>query len=418
MPQDQILSISERETTHVALPSYSLHLDLIRGLAALVVFVGHLHLICSGHSETAGSGVANNLLVHPANATGFAHAAVVVFFVLSGYLVGGSVLRDLQRDRFSWPKYALKRLTRLWTVLVPALVLCIVFDAVSLSVFPMTRVVSLGQFSRNLHGWPGSIQFLHYLGFLQSIDRLRIPPFGTDWALWSLSNEFWYYALFPILAVSLIGTHYPRLLRVALAALAIILFWVLGPDITASFPVWLCGVVAYLAPAKIPTRLQLPATIALSIQFCCVALLMRSVEVGRVRADLLVALSFTLLLYALLHQVGPASTTLYSRLAHILSFPSYSLYAIHIPLIVLLAAFCEARFPQLFRHTELCGAIIAAVVLVYTGVFYMLFERNTDRIRRSIEAYLFRCRVSDYSGATPPSGTGQPHQSVKVSAAR
>src|ERR1039458_777539 len=112
MPQDQILSISERET-RVALPTYSLHLDLIRGLAALVVFVGHVHMICSGHNETASSGKASDFIVHPANATGLAHAAVVVFFVLSGFLVGGSVLRDLQRNSFSWSKYAFNRVDRL-----------------------------------------------------------------------------------------------------------------------------------------------------------------------------------------------------------------------------------------------------------------------------------------------------------------
>ena len=407
MPQEQILSISEREA-HKALPTYSLHLDFLRGMASLVVFAGHLHLICSGHTETAGPGQAHGFVVHPANATGLAHASVVVFFVLSGYLVGGSVLRDLKRGRFSWSRYALRRLSRLWTVLIPALVLCAALDAISLHFFSGTRVVSLGEFSIGLHGSVHPIQFLRYIGFLQSIDRLKVPFFGTDWALWSLSNEFWFYVLFPILAVSLIGTRYPRLFRAVLAGATIFLLWFLGKGISTSFCIWLCGVLAYVAPAKIPARFQLSAIIGLSIQFCFVVLLMRSVAVGGVTGDMIVALSFTLLLYGVLHRVEPASTTLYSRLAHMMSFPSYSLYAIHIPICVLLAAFCEARFPQIFHHTELTCAIMFPFILLYAGGFYMLFERNTDSIHGYIEAHLFKAR--------PLGSEKRPLQPVNVAA--
>lgn len=406
MPQERTLSISEREARKV-IPAYSVHLDCLRGMASLVVFVGHLHLICSGHTETAAEGQAHGLVVHPANATGFAHAAVVIFFVLSGYLVGGTVLRDLKRGAFSWSRYALRRLTRLWTVLIPALVLCTTFDAVSLHVFPTTRVVALGELSRGLHGLPHPIQYLRYLGFLQSVDRLKIPVFGTDWALWSLSNEFWFYVLFPILAVSVLGTRYPKLLRSLLAGSGICLLWFLGKGISSSFPIWLCGVLAYVAPAKIPVKFQLTATIALAVQFCCVVLLMRSVPMGGVTGDVSVALSFTLLLYGLLHQDRPASTTLYSRLAHIMSFPSYSLYAIHIPLCVLLAAFCEVRFPQIFRHTELTCTIIFPIILVYAGCFYMFFERNTDSIRGYIESHLFKSRRVDHLYTRPQSARNQ-----------
>jgi peptidoglycan/LPS O-acetylase OafA/YrhL len=414
MPQDQILSISER-SERPALPTYSLHLDLIRGLAALVVLAGHLHLIVSGQRESATNGVlAPGLTVHPSNSTDLTHSAVVIFFVLSGYLVGGSVLRDLKRNGFSWSKYALRRLARLWTVLVPTLLLGVVIDAISLHVFPMTRVVSMGEFSRGLQGWPGALQFLRYLGFLQSINRLKIPHFGTDWALWSLSNEFWYYALFPLLAISLIGTSYPRLLRAGLAVLAVFLLWFLGAGITAYFPLWLCGVVAYLAPARIPARFQGLATVALSIQFCYIVFLMRSHEVGALRADVLIALSFTLLLYAILHQVGPASASLYSRVAHMVSFPSYSLYAIHQPMCILLAAFCEVRFPQIFRHTTLACAIIGALVLMYAGIFYGLFESNTERIRRFVEAHFIRLRTSERSMKDFLSGKGHRTSRVEV----
>lgn len=398
MPQDEILSITERGQRPL-LPVYSLHLDLTRGLAAFVVLAGHLHLIVSGQRDViVRQGHTRGLLVHPANATDVTHSAVVVFFVLSGYLVGGSVLRDLKRNRFSWSKYALRRLARLWTVLVPALVLGAVIDAISLNVFPTTHVVSLGQFSRGLKAGADAVQFLRYLCFLQSVDRLHIPHFGTNQALWSLSNEFWYYVLFPLMAISLLGTRYPKLLRAGLAVLAVFLLWFLGVGITGYFSLWICGVIAYLVPAKIPVRFQRPTIIGLSIQFLYVVCFARSHEMGALKADTLIGLSFTVLLYAMLHRVGPSSTNLYSRVAHIASFPSYSLYAIHEPMCILLAALCEVMSPQVFRHVTLTSASICLFVLAYAGIFYMLFERNTNRLRLFAEGYLCRPRIADVVG--------------------
>jgi len=197
--------------------------------------------------------------------------------------------------------------------------------------------------------------------------------------------------------------------------LGIFLLWFLGAGITAAFPVWLFGAVVYLAPAKIPARFQGLFTMVLTAQFLCVLFLMRSIAVGGVKADLIIGLSFTLMLYAILHQVGPASASLYSRLAHTISFPSYSLYAIHMPLIVLLAAFCESRFPSVFRHTELICAVISVFVLAYAAIFYRLFERNTDHVRRFVEAHLVRHRASGNSNIASPSSDGQRLCPVKVS---
>ena len=58
--------------------------------------------------------------------TGFGHQAVMVFFVLSGFLVGGTVVSRVDAGQWSWIDYAITRMTRLWIVLLPALL----FDGV------------------------------------------------------------------------------------------------------------------------------------------------------------------------------------------------------------------------------------------------------------------------------------------------
>ena len=56
-------------------------------------------------------------------ATDCGHQAVIWFFVISGFLVGGSVVNDIRRDRFQFGRYAINRFSRLYVVLIPALLI-------------------------------------------------------------------------------------------------------------------------------------------------------------------------------------------------------------------------------------------------------------------------------------------------------
>lgn len=70
--------------------AHSLLISLLRGLATLEVAAAHLRAhVYPGYSFVAQPGAAFQGL---AFITGFAHQAVVVFFLLSGWLVGGSLL--------------------------------------------------------------------------------------------------------------------------------------------------------------------------------------------------------------------------------------------------------------------------------------------------------------------------------------
>src|ERR1035438_1552489 len=103
------------------------NLDLLRGLAALLVCAGHLRAFLFVHfGEVKSPGAFDRLFYL---GTGLSHQAVVIFFVLSGYLVGGSVFSAYQAGRWSWPNYALRRMSRLWVVLLPALVLTLALDS-------------------------------------------------------------------------------------------------------------------------------------------------------------------------------------------------------------------------------------------------------------------------------------------------
>ena len=193
-------------------PGFSLWLDFLRALAALTVLFGHMaHL-----RFTRGD-------YYVLREINIASDAVILFFVLSGVVIAYAAGRDGSLERF-----AFNRLTRLWSVILPALVLTLVFDAIGTSIRP-------DAYPRAYYNEiPATEMFLRGLSFTNEWqgqwDRVRL---GTNGPLWSLSYEVGFYMLFGV-ALFLQGA-----LRIVLIALLVVL---IGVPILALLPAWLMGV--------------------------------------------------------------------------------------------------------------------------------------------------------------------------------
>ena len=74
-------------------------LDLIRGVSALLVMSGHLRAALFKDFAELGNN-ASSLEKGFYFITGLGHQAVMVFFVLSGFFVGGSVLKSKNNFNF------------------------------------------------------------------------------------------------------------------------------------------------------------------------------------------------------------------------------------------------------------------------------------------------------------------------------
>jgi peptidoglycan/LPS O-acetylase OafA/YrhL len=90
--------------------STSLYLDLVRAVAALLVFLAHGGLPM--FSENQGC-------LRP-----FGHEMVVIFFVLSGFVIAYAV----SKSQDSWRAFGADRLSRLYSVILPALLLTAALD--------------------------------------------------------------------------------------------------------------------------------------------------------------------------------------------------------------------------------------------------------------------------------------------------
>ena len=108
----------------------SVLLDLVRGVAAVLVLLSHWKLMFFVDYPKI-PGIRWPFAV-PYLLCDAGHQAVIIFFVLSGYLISGSVFRMLARRQWSWLTYLIHRLTRLWVVLLPGLALGALLDWVGL----------------------------------------------------------------------------------------------------------------------------------------------------------------------------------------------------------------------------------------------------------------------------------------------
>jgi len=371
---------------------------LIRGLAALAVLIFHVRyrFFFDYHDVSSPDPFATLFFV----VTAFGHDAVVVFFVLSGYFISASVLRDCATGSWSWQRYAANRATRLYTVLVPGLVLTLIWDQIGLGLFsdnpvytgaarawqhdffPVRDRLDAGTFGANLL-------------FLQTVVS---PPFGSNDALWSLSYEFWYYVLFPIGWLALTR---PMSLRKRTAYLVIVaaLLVALGRSIAIYFPVWLLGTAVCLLPQlpALKRRSALAGTAAVCL-FCGIVLFTHTgffrthVSQSIVVIDYVTGLSFASVLYVLLHDRRPAEPGRYVKVAKLLAGLSYTLYVTHLPFLVFLRAALVPDAPWLPDPFHVgVGVVIALVALGYAFVVFRLAEAKTDRVR----AKLTGCRRTE-----------------------
>ena len=152
----------------------SIYLDIVRAMATLIVMLAHIRQ-----------------LFDLPWIQDFGHQAVMVFFVLSGY-----VIANVADTRETTPRgFLIARFGRLWSVAVPAMALTVVCDMVGRTFGLHPAVYNLVPIDYPLIRLGAVLTFL-------SESWVSIVPF-SNFPMWSLSLEFWYY----ITAVRLTDTR-------------------------------------------------------------------------------------------------------------------------------------------------------------------------------------------------------------------
>jgi peptidoglycan/LPS O-acetylase OafA/YrhL len=117
----------------------SVALDWVRGTAALAVLLGHVRAFV--FAPYSGSPHFRLAFAPFYILTMLGHQAVIVFFVLSGFLVGGGLLQRVAVGKeVELVPFGIARFSRIYTVLIPALILTAICDRIGLGFFGSTAL--------------------------------------------------------------------------------------------------------------------------------------------------------------------------------------------------------------------------------------------------------------------------------------
>jgi peptidoglycan/LPS O-acetylase OafA/YrhL len=316
-------------------------LDLLRGIAALLVLSGHLrNYIFQSYDELTHP----NLIIHPFYFTaGLGHQAVIIFLALSGFLVGAKALEDVLNCRFSWRRYILRRLTRLWIVIIPALLLTMSLDNIGLK---LTGGIGYDGRYNSIYAFslPHSADhsFLTLFGNLAFLQSIYVPVFGSNTPMWSLTNEFWYYVTFPLAFWAGVGGATATIRTAGLCILLLIILvlpaWLLEGGI-----IWAAGAAAAFCTHReeLSGFLEHFATRITAISLLLPAVVLWPNALGDSGLGILVALTLPVL------ATLPGSGKSFSAFARALSELSYTLYLTHFPrlTLIVLVGLALYRFP-------------------------------------------------------------------------
>ena len=322
--------------------------------------------------------------------------AVVVFFVLSGYLIGGSVFRSLDQGRWSWKSYLTHRFVRLWLVLIPALVLCAFWDTARIALGGARGAGLLA--AAHAEGVTLKL-FLSNVFFLQSV---RTTTFGSDRVLWSLAAEFWYYMLFPLGLLALRRSVAVRA-RVAYAAGFLVIAAFVGRPLIGLFPVWLYGVLlARVKPPNVGAAVRWVSAAVFVAIFFIFAMMPWPWHVFKM--DYALGIATLVFLWIVLSAKGRMNQdTGMVRGTRRLAGSSYSLYLVHYPFLAFMSVLvgAQGRWAPLPRYLA-AGAGFGAAAVLYSFGVAACTEWNNDTVRRWVEVRLSgRARVREAAPVRP-----------------
>jgi peptidoglycan/LPS O-acetylase OafA/YrhL len=311
--------------------------------------------------------------------TGLQHEAVVVFFVISGFLIGGRVWDAVSVGKFEFTAYFISRFSRIYIVYLPSLLLVTVLNVVGYDFLSETRFYAERPLfpSGVSSGWSIDQIPCHLLG----VQGVMCTPWGANPPLWSLGFEWVLYLTAPAI-------FYAALARSSRISLAVILLVMCDHEIVYWFLIWFAGTVAYVLSDRYSSgRVVGLAGVALSLAALVAS---RMKIVPATETDIAVAIGVAAAFSCRWLVTAQIRSSIIQRCARF----SYSLYLIHLPVCLFFGAMLEgfAGWSHELVQPDAIGlgafALIIAGGLLSAWLFAMATEDHTDTLKRLIQTRL------------------------------
>lgn len=293
---------------------------------------------------------------------------VIVFFVLSGFLVGGGVISRCLKGAFDLRLFAIDRFSRIWVPLIPALLL-----SLGVALFC---------------GLPASLPDM--IGNALGLQGIFFKNFAHNEPLWSLSYEIWFYVLIGAAGVILSPTSRNGVVSLLILFIGFMVFTRLSPIFLNC---WLLGAFSYflLSERKRPALLIL----ALALAFIGAAISQLQSDSLSVTRSVLMSLLpdrhiATLiesagigLLIASICRIEPTSQVMLrvDKLGTTLAAFSYTLYLTHYPILGLWEHFMPERSPVFSIISFVIFVAKICSCLLVGWLLYLPFEAKTPVVR-------------------------------------
>jgi peptidoglycan/LPS O-acetylase OafA/YrhL len=349
----------------------SILLDLMRFVAASLVVMEHLSSrLLMGYGDLQGHGMLINAL-YLSNLLG--GPSVIIFFVLSGFFISRSLLSQFDVSHNWLPHYFLNRLTRLYIVLIPALLLTFALDIIA-----------------SFYGYATiHLDTATLLGNLFFIQTIIVRQYGSNGPLWSLSNEFWYYMIFPLLFLSATSYHY--IMRIIYILSALLLLRFIGIYKSEYFICWLAGAVLSIRSIK---YVKAPKVLLVLSAFILIIAVIFRPMMDRQRLgfdfhppvlfiDVCISMSVAIFIYLMSGCLNKKACLVNRRVDNMIqrcaSF-SFSMYLIHYPLVNLGYWYAKSKgfrelYPSAGSFMLEISLVIAICLISY--LFSLVTERHT-----------------------------------------
>ena len=345
-------------------------LDFIRFFAAFLVLLAHYRgafFVDFGSLPESQKNILSTLFFF---STRLGEESVLIFFVMSGFLVGGRAVEKIMKNDVNIAKYVLDRAVRILLPLGASILLVVIIDVVTDNKIPIIDI----------------------LGSLLSLQGLFTDCYSNA-PLWSLAYEVWFYVLMGCIMQMLTG----KVIKTQLISF-IVLFIVLSFFINFSFIylfIWFLGAFAYfLHPFYKNSRMVIAILIFTLIG--CIFLTQGTSEskaslpkifsiINKDFAKMLLGLVAALLI-SQLRNINPTSkVSIYiNNLGKRLASFSYSLYLTHYPLMSLLSAMGIPKSSQLDVNSSLYYILSVFVAMIVAYLIYLIAEKNTNSVKKYI----------------------------------
>lgn len=286
-----------------------------------------------------------------------AHSSVMIFFVMSGYLIGMSIQNNvIKNSYFNLSEYASSRFNRIYPPLVFTSLLCIILFLLAPYVFESgsSNFASNDSYLSNKSLTITAKELLSSLtftnGFLPVTVRFNSP-------LWSLPFEVWYYIAFGLLATRKVGLIFVSILLFSVISIANERFFYYSL-------VWIAGFIAsYINANKLIIKL---IAVILFLYFGYLAANNAYIFIGNGQDLEPYKLSFGLFFafFVLL------AIKTYDIKFNVLPFTarfSYTLYIIHFPIMLFFIGCYESLIISSPKLSALIGgcSMIATIIIAY-----------------------------------------------------